>query len=173
MKYCSLESNNEDGFKDLALTVTKFKKKPFGDFYIEGHAEYSGKNVGIGLYVRHDMRGMINNDISTLKCYNDGVRFVSLGACSDEFLKAVNEIYGFERREIKFKSSFSAVCAALGGNPRNIKKEYVQFKCFFNTEDNDNNYAEVYVNIDIPNLKVMIDEKDEDYRENIIRSLSV
>ena len=52
-----------------------------------------------------------------------------------------------------------------------LQTEEVQFKCFLEAND-EAKYAEFYINVDLPNQKLYFNEKDPDYRENIIRYFS-
>ncbi|QHW31106.1 hypothetical protein GZH47_09725 [Paenibacillus rhizovicinus] len=64
------------------------------------------------------------------------------------------------KQEITFTS------VVLEGNSKSSK-----IKLFYNDETEEN-YAECYLNIDLPNKKVEWFEKDPEYREALLRALS-
>jgi hypothetical protein len=65
-------------------------------------------------------------------------------------------------------TEFTAI--SLGGDPRDLAKEPVKIKLFFESNEEDR-YAELFTNIDLKARKLNINEKDEEYRSAIIRAL--
>lgn len=118
------------------------------------------------------MRGIINNDFETFRTYPKGMKLTYQNGLSNDFISSVSRLYGFEIANLRLKESVFIECGALSGNPVNLQREEVQFKCFLEAND-ESRYAEFYINIDLPNKKLYLKEKDPDYRENIIRYLSV
>lgn len=172
MEYCILDNSNEIDFKDLALQITKFKKKFLGDYYLECYGTHLDKKVGMGIYIKSNMQGVFKEDANSFKFYKNGIKIVSIGSCSDDFLTAVTEIYGFEKKQMKLKREVLIDCVTLQGNLKERYKAIVRFKCFFDANNDKNNYAEVFINFDFNNFKVYINEKDSEYREKIISNLS-
>jgi hypothetical protein len=61
---------------------------------------------------------------------------------------------------------------ALDGDPLLIETEHLNFKVFHDDEDKLGLYFEMFLHIDIPSSYVRFDEKDEEYRENVLRSFA-
>jgi hypothetical protein len=59
----------------------------------------------------------------------------------------------------------------LASDPRLIESKAIQMKLFFHSE-NEERYAEVFLNIDRPAQIAQLHEKDPDYRKNLVRALS-
>lgn len=105
----------------------------------------------------------------TLKKFGEGVIFRSLGGISDNFLKTLYSIYGLNlQSNLKFtKKTF---CKYAGLNDLTFKddgqkrlKSINYIKIFFEG-DGENEYAELYLNIDETNKSVEFEEKDFEYR---------
>ncbi|MBA3705532.1 MAG: hypothetical protein H0W84_06410 [Bacteroidetes bacterium] len=50
------------------------------------------------------------------------------------------------------------------------KSDYYKFKVFFDRDENS--YAEMYINIKTSAGEIELNEKDEEYRDNIIKALT-
>jgi hypothetical protein len=59
---------------------------------------------------------------------------------------------------------------SLEGDPRDLTKGMVKIKLFFESEKQDE-YAELFTNIDLRANRLEIREKDEEYRLPIIKAL--
>ncbi len=70
---------------------------------------------------------------------------------------------------MKEQVSFTAV--ALEGNPSNFAGEALRMKLFHESEAEDE-YAEVYTNIDLNGERAGIREKDPDYRRPLLAAIA-
>ena len=62
---------------------------------------------------------------------------------------------------------------ALHQGDIDVEREPVKIKIFGNARDaDDDDYYESYFNLDLPNGLVFWNEKDQEYREPLVRSLS-
>lgn len=171
-QYCKITNDQDEGFVDFSFDIVNIKKKLTGGIILECAACDEGENVGFCLEIKNNMRGIINNDFETFRTYPKGMKLTYQNGLSNDFISSVSRLYGFETANLKLKESVFIECGALSGNPVNLQREEVQFKCFLEAND-ESRYAEFYINIDLPNKKLYLKEKDPDYRENIIRYLSV
>lgn len=171
-QYCNMTDNEDEGFVDFSFDIIKIKKMLLGGIILVCAACDEGKNVGFRLEVRSNMQGITNNDFSTFRTYPQGMKLTYQNGLSNDFIASVLRLYGFRPADLRLKESAYIECGALSGNPMNLQKESVNFKCFVETSD-ENKYAEFYINIDLQAKKLYFREKDPDYRENIIRYFSV
>ena len=58
----------------------------------------------------------------------------------------------------------------LEGNPKQIEQQELKFKLFFDENEEEGLYFEIYLNIDKKNGTLTLAEKDEEYRQNILRA---
>lgn len=109
--------------------------------------------------------------------FGEGIRLMSLGDTSDNFLSALSRIYqvGLEK-DSKFIKSISCNYAGLNdliykgdGQGRDNSINYV--KLFFEGAGEDD-YAELYLNINESAKTVELEEKDSEYRPYIIKILT-
>ena len=169
-QYCKLTQTDDD-FVDFSFDIINTKKKLFGSIILECAACNEGKNVGFCLEIKCNMRGITNNDFRTFHTYPKGMKLTYQKDLSDDFISSVSQLYGFGGTDLKLKESAYIECGAINVNPMNLQTEEVQFKCFLEAND-EAKYAEFYINVDLPNQKLYFNEKDPDYRENIIRYFS-
>lgn len=170
-QYCRITHNEDECFVDFSFDIINIKKKLMGGIILECAACDNGKNVGFCLEIKNNMRGIANNDFGTFCTYPKGMKLIYQNGLSNDFISSALRLYGFATADLKLKESAYIECGALSGNPMNLQKEEVQFKCFLEAND-ENKYAEFYINIDLPNKKLYLKEKDPNYRENIIRYFS-
>ncbi len=112
-----------------------------------------------------------------IKKFGKGIQFQSLGDTSDNFLKSLSSVYQINLKgKEKFIKNLSCQYAGLndltnkgGGQKRESSINYI--KIFFEGTGEDD-YAELYVNIDEPNKTVELEEKDSEYRPYIIKLLT-
>jgi len=84
-------------------------------------------------------------------------------------VKALSELYKQPTGKIFTKQIVSATAFSLNEKAVNLdKKDYYKLKLFFE-ENNENLYSEIYLNINTDKREIEFHEKDEEYREPIIK----
>lgn len=109
--------------------------------------------------------------------FGEGIRLESLGDTSDNFLRTLSSIYQIKlKNDSKFIKSISCNYAGLNdmtykgdGQKRDSTINYVKL---FLEGTGDDDYAELYLNIDESAKTVEIEEKDSEYRPYIVKSLT-
>jgi len=127
---------------------------------------YEGNQVGFELQIPAD-----------IKTFGEGVVFRSLGSISDHFITALFSIYGlYPQDNLRFVDSISCNYAGLNdleykgdGQKRLSHINYI--KVFFEGNDEEE-YAELYVNIDRNNKTIEFEEKEYEYRPYVAMLLS-
>jgi hypothetical protein len=87
----------------------------------------------------------------------------------DEFLRALDSIYGTGLRPTSMALKVECEAISLQGNPLRLSSGPVKMKLFFGSEDD---YSELYLNIERTRARVQLKEKDPYYRAPIVRALS-
>lgn len=64
--------------------------------------------------------------------------------------------------------SLVAPAVIIGGSAAAFEQEKLHAKLFLQHADEDETYAEVFLNIDLPNSRVELKEKDEEYRPKLV-----
>ena len=169
--YCDICGNKGD-FVDFTFDIIKFKKKLFGGIYIECAANDNGETVGFALEIKSGMTGLYGNDINTWHSYLDGIKISFLDNLSENFIKSMIKYYELDLSNLKLNTSSIIECGSLTENPLDFKNKDIKFKCFIDSSNCRKLYAEFYINVDLKNKKVYLNEKSPEYRENIIKYLS-
>jgi hypothetical protein len=72
----------------------------------------------------------------------------------------------------KFTQQIECLAVGIASNPSLIADEVVRMKLFFDEGIENGRYAEIFLNIDLPEGYAALNEKDEEYREDLIHWLS-
>lgn len=165
-----ITSESEEGFHDLVFAIEDHKKLPDGSQTILASGMYKGRKVSLEIYLGAGWRsGTLDADVP-LTTYLGSVSYRSVGAESDLLLHVLDQIYGTKQAPQAMKKATEFTAISLGGDPRDLAKEPVKIKLFFDSDAEDQ-YAELFTNIDLKAQKVYINEKDEEYRTAIVRAL--
>ena len=159
-----------EGWSDIFLTITADTKTDTSHIYI-AKGLYKGKTVGLQIEVRSNIAaGIIDGKPDSQHGFIDNaVRLTSIGQESDELVKALAELYKKPTDKGFTKQTISATAFSLNEKSADLdKKDYYRLKLFF--EQNDENlYSEIFLNINTDKREIELNEKDEGYREPIIK----
>jgi hypothetical protein len=160
-----------EGWIDIFLKITEDTKTDSSHIYIV-KGLYKNKIVGLKIEVSSNIgAGIVNDELDGENGFvSNAVRLNSIGQESDEFVKALAELYGQSTSKNFSSQTISATAFSLNEKKVNLdKNDYYKLKLFFE-EDNEDLYSEVYLNINTNTNKkeIEIHEKDEEYRKPII-----
>lgn len=132
---------------------------------------YKGEEVGLKVSLKKGIPMGI--DLQTFNFANaftkEGIKLQTIGATSDRLLNAMSILYKVYK-EVNFRSDLDAfLCANLNDYPIDYSKGEYRFKIFMDRGDLN---AELFVNFDFDRKLIHLDEKDINYRKDIIRFLS-
>lgn len=102
--------------------------------------------------------------------YEDFVTFNRTTTGSDAFIQALASVYGVNAKDLKLAPQVPAGAISLTGDPRHLEKGPCRVKIFFR-KGADEDYAELFVNLDLPHSRLELKEKDTSYREKIVECL--
>jgi hypothetical protein len=165
-----ITSESEEGYHDLVLEIEDHQKLSDGSQRILASGMYQGKKVSLEILLGPAWRsGAIDADVP-ITTFLGSVSYRSIGVESDLLLQAMDEVYGTKKapKAMNKVTEFSAI--SLEGDPRNLSKGITKIKLFFEANSEDQ-YAELFTNIDLKVRKLYISEKDEEYRTAIVRAL--
>lgn len=157
----------EDGFIDISLNIIEKSKENNADVFT-AKGFYKSKEVGLKFIINsHIPKGIApTGELLNQGFVNDAVQIISIGKESDEFIKALSELYKFPTdkpfsKQIKVPAIFSLNQADADFD----KPNYYNFKMFFDFEGGE---AELYLNINTANQIIELNEKDPEYRQALI-----
>jgi hypothetical protein len=165
--------NESNDVQDLIFAIQEVAETPEGRVNIMAYGLHGDRKVGVAVSFRGGMMpGIVDDEIDRTAFYREGVSFSSVGEDSDTLLLSMASFYGATSETGRFVKRVATTSFALDGDPRNMMNEKIMFKVFFCPEGEDDKYAELYTNIDLPNRVLELLEKDEEYRVNIIKALT-
>ena len=167
--------NQEEGFEDISLKIVETNKQGNTFTYL-AKGKYENKIVGLKISIQNNLKAGINKagEIDGTAFNKDGISLQSIGQESDNFLHALSKIYGINSNA-KFSSKIiKSTTFPLNNNIADLNKsEYYKFKVFFNDQEEENEkYAEIFININLQQNFIEFNEKDNEYRANIIKTFS-
>jgi hypothetical protein len=163
-------SEEEEGFHDLVFYIEDHKRLPDGSQSIRGAGTRKGRPLGFQVILGPSWQsGSLGKDIP-LVTYRGTVSYRSTGADSDAFVQALDDLYGtkLSPKEMGREIQFTGI--SLLGDPRDLIKGPVRIKLFFESGGQDD-YAELFTNIELAAHRLEVHEKDEGYRSQIVKAL--
>lgn len=163
----------EEGWQDLILTITKKKLLETGYWDLTCKAKYKGQVVGIRIYILEGLEpGIVGDGLDNKKFVREAVKIESIGEESDNFIKIVSKLYGQQESQNFTDESLVYTIFPLNEAKADLENGRFKFKLFFDDNDEKGLYSEMYLNPNFPNGTIELNEKDEDYRKNIIKSMT-
>ena len=162
--------DKEEGWNDIFFKITSDTKTDTSHIYV-AKGLFCSKIVGLQIEISSKIKaGIVNGQPdSKVGIARDAVQFKSLGQESDEFVKAIAELYKQTTDKGFTKRTISATAFSLNEKPVKLdEKDYYRLKLFF--EENDANlYSELFLNINTKEQEIELHEKDVDYRATLIK----
>lgn len=143
---------------------------PDGSQSIRGSGTHRGRPLSLEVVLGPSwVAGSLGKDIP-LVTYRGVVTYRSTGPDSDTFVQILDELYGtkLSPKAMGRETQFTGI--SLGGDPRDLAKGPVKIKLFFESGGQDD-YAELYTNIQLDAHRLEMHEKDEEYRSPVVRAL--
>jgi hypothetical protein len=166
---------SEDGFIDCVLKIHDLKENDF-TYIFHLAASHNGQILGINVEVVKNIQGGFDNDVNLIEnhVYRNGVIFRRSGKESDLLISVLSELYGNLSHQLEMVEEESFTGIALHQGNINMLLEPIKIKIFGNDKDEDDecDYYESFFNLDLKNGFVFWNEKDQDYRQPLIKSLS-
>ncbi|HKQ14283.1 MAG TPA: hypothetical protein VJT80_12685 [Steroidobacteraceae bacterium] len=161
--------NGEEGFVDLDFPLTSAQRQTALAHRVVAQGTYEGKLLGFAAEIHSDWVEKPLEDHG-VTFYWGRVTLRSIGEPSDSFVALLSRLYGSTSKAGPMLPEITAQAVGLGDDPRKLPDSPARMKLFFHSES-EARYAEVFLNVDISGRIVQFHEKDEDYRENVVRAL--
>lgn len=165
--------DEEEGWKDLILTITKKKKLDNGFWSLICKAKYENQIVGLKINIADGIpAGIVNEEIDNTSFTKKGVEFYSIGKESDKLIEIISKLYGETKRKKFTSKKLTFTAFPLNKEKAILENGKFSFKLFFDENNEENLYAEFFLKPDFKNGIIELNEKDEEYRINIVKLLS-
>jgi len=157
-------------FIDLLFRIKEHRSGPDGSSSITASGVHKHEQVEFAVDLGPSWdQGSIGNLDRTV--YRGEVTLRPSGAGSDRFLRVLGEFYGAAPVQRHMAAATRFAVMSLKGDPRHLEQGPIMLKLFFENDD-PKRYAEVYLNIDVAQGRLELNEKDPDYRRPILEALS-
>ena len=157
----------DEGFVDLDIPMITSARGDAG-FRVDCAGTIKGKMVGFFATFHPDWSRTDNPDVPI---FFGKVTIGSTGPESDQFVEVLSDLYGEKIGGQRMLPSIQVTAAALACDPKLIGSSPCKFKLFFH-DDDEERYAELFLNVDVDSKLVQFHEKDSEYRRNIVRGLT-
>jgi hypothetical protein len=167
-----VEKDTEDGgYADIRLSITKISKSDTAVTYFV-NSLYDKKNIGFKITIPTALP-------KSEKQLAQILTLTSSGNISDNFIQTLSTLYKVKLdrtlhfvalKRIAFIDLNEFAKAKLGKDPSD-KTAVKEMKVFFEAENPDD-YAEIYINVNEAEHWIEIKEKDEGYRNPVIKGLT-
>ncbi len=170
-----LEQFSEEGFIDCVFVIQKLRRDS-KHYYFHMAASFNGEAVGADVCVAKGIKAGFdsNMELNREHVYYSGVQFSRSGPESDKLLSAIARLYQLRSASGRMTDAESFTAIALHQGEMDMELQAIKIKIFGNDGESadEDDYYESFFNLDLPNGLVFWNEKDQEYREPLIRSLS-
>jgi hypothetical protein len=163
----------DEGWHDVFFSIVSMTSTDSTRTYICKGLN-KGKTVGLQVETRKDMgagitpAGELNSQMGFIK---NAVQFKSIGEESNELIKVLADLYGKPTTKPFSKQTNWLTAFSLNQKPVDLdKKDYYKLKIFF--DQDEDLYSELFLNINTQTGEIELNEKDEEYREGVIKNLT-
>lgn len=168
-----LEQFSEEGFVDCVFRITNFEPSE-SHFTFHLSASSEGSIVGFNVALLKEIKAGLDEESNLIQehVYFEGVVFQRSGPESDRLIDQLAKLYGLNRKGRQMRSREAYTAIALHQGNIDLSHQPIKLKLFGREEEGDDLYNESFFNVDLPNGIVFWNEKDQEYREALIRALS-
>jgi hypothetical protein len=158
---------------DVQVPIVSARTTIDGRTIIVAQGEYRRRSVGVELSIQGQMKpGIVGDHIDETAFYGSGVVVRGMRDITKNLADVFSEVYILPVGTAEPLQELDLTSFALDGDPMLIETEHLNFKVFHDDEDKLGLYFEMFLHIDIPSGYVRFDEKDEEYRGNVVRSFA-
>lgn len=161
--------DTEEGFVDLTFAVTRREYDDDGTQRFTAESLYGKERVGLAIELHPTWKA--GDTGNSIPFQWGSITYRSIGPLSDHFVRLLDRLYGTNLAPGAMRDSTRFTAVALANDPGSLDTGTVHIKLFFEHED-DERYAEVYTNFDVPNARIQIREKDGGYRTALVQALT-
>ncbi len=158
-----------DGFVDIDLPISKTESSFDKPVSIVARGKIKGSVVGFAVDIDSEWAENPIEDTDA-SFYWGKAHLRSIGADSDSFSRLLAGLYQLPCAEPRMPARIDVGVVGLANDPRLLKTNPTKMKLFFNV-DSEENYAEVFLNIDFKSGVLQFHEKDPEYRIPLLRAL--
>lgn len=169
-----INSESQADLHDFVFYVEARKVPALGPYtrWLRATGLYHGKSVAFLFAWGADGKWKPFEGGVPTPMFRDMGMFVSLGDSSNALLAAIRETYGIKTPSPKMAKELVVGAISMTGDPRYPEQGRVDLKLFFGDESDVAGYGELYMDLDLPNARLLLREKNPVFEGPIVRSLA-
>ena len=167
------QQNGQGGLTVITLPVVAKTCDNLGGCVVETDGLYKGSATGLTVIFAPGMRAStITDRMATTNIYlaPAGISFVVEGMRGRSMIRLLAAAYEHSAKSTSVPRTITTTAIAFDGNPANIQTQPLKFKIIYPVDKNSPDYFELFVNVDLPNGKVQLSEKDAGYRPALLKA---
>jgi hypothetical protein len=161
---------SDQGFHDLVFAVADYRHHADGSQSLLARGRYQGATVEMRIALDGDWRAQ-ELGAPGLRGFKGQLQLERTGPASDALMRALDALYGTKLGAARFGKSTPFTAISLEGQPQALNTSPTKMKLFYEGGSGDN-YAEVFLNVDLSKARVELREKSPNYRAKLVSVLS-
>src|SRR5579863_5882679 len=166
-----------EGFCDIALAIRQKSAAEDGTLLLTAAGTRKNQRLELRVAIAPEMkRGDMNPVTGAPQTYSlqrGGVRFERTGEASDRLVGRLAELYQTKFRPVMMDNDIHFTAFAFRGDPEKITVQDVLFELYHEDPSNQVPQCELLLDVNLPANEVRIREKNQDFRECVVRILGV
>ena len=159
----------EDGFADFDFPLIGAAQIDDGGWLISARGLLNNRTIGFDVRLGGEWKTQEIDD-GALSVFWGNSAIIRSGAESDEFCALLQDKYQLTGNSREMPDIIETTVVSLGTDPARITEEPLRMKMFVEPEGDESAYAEFFLNVDLGGQVVQFHEKDNEYRENLIKA---
>ncbi len=160
---------NDEGFVDFDFPLTSAAQVDDGGWLISARGLLNERTIGFDIRLGGEWKAQDVDDGAFTVFWGNGA-IIRSGAESDDFCGLLQDKYQLSGSSREMPDLVNTMVVSLGTDPVRITEEPIKMKMFVEPEGDESEYAEFYLNVDLRGKVVQFHEKDNEYRENLIKA---
>ena len=160
---------DEEGFADFDFPLASAAQVDDGGWLISARGQLNKSTIGFDVRLGGEWKSQDVDDGAFTVFWGDGA-IIRIGAESDNFCSLLQDKYQLTGTSQEMPDLVETMVVSLGTDPVRITEEPLKMKMFVEPEGDESEYAEFFLNVDLRGQVVQFHEKDNEYRENLIKA---
>jgi hypothetical protein len=168
--------DRRDTLVDITLPIISKSCDNHGGCIVETDGLYQGQPTGVTIIFAPGMLPSTFTDrVETTQVFpkNAGITLVAEGPRGKSLVHLLATSYGAPGHRINLPVAIPMTAIAFEGNPANIQTQPLKFKVVHPSAKDSPEYFELFINADLANNKVQLNEKEINYRPAILKAFGV
>ncbi len=165
-------TGGQDGLVDFIVPLEKLVPTDRGWLGLFASGTHQGKEISFKIMLAPGLRpGFVNERPDNTAFQEGGVLLLSDGAPTDHWLGCVAASWGMKKAGLVMAEQVPFTSFATHGDPRKLREEEIRFKLFAGSEE-EGDYAEWFLHLNVPKGCAGFAEKDKKYRANLVLAMT-